>query len=486
MTNPNITNPGATARPSLYDRLDQALDTPGARPWLTRWLVVSMIVLGTSGLFALPLAFGRAPGLSDMFPWFVENFHRFLVVHVDYSFVVFYLCVFAAIANITVYRLTGGAPKFLVLQYIAFRGSIIAIAGMFIPVFIAPDGVPVMSNYIPVIQSGPFYAALIILGASMGLQALMVVLNLMNRPAEDVNSHGAGIDIISLSGIASSIFYLLALGQFLYAWVLLDGAAVNHQFNEDLFWAGGHTLQFVNVSLLIAAWYATSAAVFKRVPFNPMTVVVCTMLLGLGAAATPLFTMVFEPFGGTWRQAFTDLQYIFAPATLFVAMPMIFAALGTTNKGTADKPWKNPGYVALLLSPLVFGIGGAMGLFVDGQDTRTPAHYHGMIAGITLAFIGLYYTVLLPLIHRRIQYPRLALISVWLFGISQALASTGLFLAGGHGAQRKTAGAEQSLSTFTAKLGMGLNGGAGLLAIIGGGLFVWVVVTAFISKREQQ
>lgn len=476
-----MTNTDASARPSLYDRLDKALDTPGARPWLTRWLVVSMIVLGTAGLFALPLAFGRAPGLSDMFPWFVDNFHRFLVVHVNYSFVVFYLCVFAAIANITVHRLAGGKPKFLVLQYIAFRGTVIAIAGMFIPVFIVPDGVPVMSNYIPVIQTGSFYAALIILGASMGLQALMVVLNLMNRPAEDVNSHGLGIDIISLAGIASSIFYLLAFGQFLFAWTLLDGAPVNHQFNEDLFWAGGHTLQFVNVSLLIAAWYATSAAVFKRVPFNPMTVVVCTALLGLGAVATPLFNIVFEPFGGTWRQAFTDLQYIFAPVTLFVAMPMIFDVLGKT-----DKRWNNPGYVALLLSPLVFGIGGAMGLFVDGQDTRTPAHYHGMIAGITLAFMGLYYTVFLPLIHRRIQYPRLALASVWLFGISQALASTGLFLAGGHGAQRKTAGAEQGLSTFTAKVGMGLNGGAGLLAIIGGALFVWVVVTAFISKREQQ
>ena len=102
-----MTNTDASARPSLYDRLDKALDTPGARPWLTRWLVVSMVVLGTAGLFALPLAFGRAPGLSDMFPWFVDNFHRFLVVHVDYSFVVFYLCVFAGIANITVYRLSG-------------------------------------------------------------------------------------------------------------------------------------------------------------------------------------------------------------------------------------------------------------------------------------------------------------------------------------------------------------------------------------------
>ena len=276
----------APARPSLFDRLDVALQTPGARPWLTRWLVLSLIVLGTAGLFALPLAFGRAPGLSDLFPWFVANFHRFLVVHVDYSFVVFFLCVFAAVANVTVYRLSGGSPKYLILQYIAFRGSVVAIAGMFIPVFIMPEGEPVMSNYVPVIQNPMFYAALVILAISMGLQALMVLLNLTNRPADEVKTHGFGIDMLSLAGVAAAIFYLLALGQFLYAWSLLDGAPLSHQFNEDLFWAGGHVLQFVNVALLIAAWYAVAGTTFGRVPFNPMAVVAAILLLGLGAAAT--------------------------------------------------------------------------------------------------------------------------------------------------------------------------------------------------------
>lgn len=464
---------------SLFDRLDQALQTPGARPWLTRWLVLSLIVLGTAGLFALPLAFGRAPGLSDLFPWFVANFHRFLVVHVDYSFVVFFLCVFAAIANITVYRLSGGQPRYLILQYIAFRGSVVAIAGMFIPVFIMPQGEPVMSNYVPVIQNPMFYAALVILALAMGLQALMVLLNLLGRPSDDVKTHGLGIDVLSLAGVAGAIFYVLALGQFLYAWALLDGAPLSHQLNEDLFWAGGHVLQFVNVALLVAAWYAVSATTLDRMPFNPMAAVAAILLLGLGALATPVITLVFEVFGGTWRQAFTDLQYVFAPVGLLVAVPMMLAALATT-----DKPWKNPGFVVMLLSPLVFGIGGVMGLFVDGQDTRTPAHYHGMIAGVTLAFIGLFYVVFLPLIKRRIHYPRLALASVWLFGVSQALASSGLFLAGGHGAQRKVAGAEQGLTAFSAKLGMGLNGGAGLLAIVGGALFVWVAITAIIKQRD--
>lgn len=229
----------------------------------------------------------------------------------------------------------------------------------------------------------------------------------------------------------------------------------------------------------MAAWYAVASVVLGRVPFNPFTVVSAIAVLVVAAFATPLFFMVFEVFSANWLLAFTNAQYAFAPVGLIVAVPMIISVLKTK-----EKPWKNPGYVALILSPVVFGIGGVMGLFVDGQDTRTPAHYHGMIAGVTLAFIALFYNVFLPLMKRRITLPRLSVASVWLFGVGQALASTGLFIAGGHGAARKTAGAQQGLTEFSAKLGMGLNGGAGLLAIIGGALFVWVAAMALINKQS--
>jgi len=473
-----------TVFPPLMERLNAVMDGPGARPWLIRWSVLSLIVLGTAGLFALPLAFGRAPGISDYFPWFVANFHRFLVVHVDFSFVVFFLCIFAAVAHIAAHRLSGGRPRYMVLQYLAFRGAVIAAGCMFISVFLVSQGEPVMSNYVPVITSPLFYLSLLVLALSMVLMAVFVLLNLVNRPEDATNTHGFGIDVLSLSGIASALIYLLAFAYFIYVWSLLDGTLIEgqpitHQFNEELFWAGGHVLQFLNVTLLVGAWYAVGSAVLNRAPFNPMAVVTAIVLLVVTAFITPVFFTVFEVFSADWLLAFTNWQYAFAPIGLIVAVPMAWGLLKT-----ADKPWKNPGYVALWLSPVVFGIGGVMGLFVDGQDTRTPAHYHGMIAGITLAFIALFYTVFLPLLNRRITLPRLSLASVWLFGVGQALASTGLFIAGGHGAARKVAGADQGLTAFSAKLGMGLNGGAGLLAIIGGALFVWVAATALINTQS--
>jgi len=467
----------APTRPSLMTHLHTAMDEPSARPWLTRWTVLALIVLGTAGLFALPLAFGRAPGISDYFPWFVTNFRRFLVVHVDYSFVVFFLTLFAIVAHISAYRLSNGQPRFLMLEYLAFRATVVAVAGMFIPVFIVPEGTPVMSNYVPVITSPLFYLSLVVLASAMALMAAFVLLSLFSGKQKN-------IDTLSLVGIAGSMIYLLAFAYFLYAWAVLNGQRIpglepSQQFNEELFWAGGHMLQFLNVTLLIGTWYTVASALLGRAPFNPKIIVVGLGLVVLAAFATPLFFTFYEIFSARWMMAFTTMQYAFAPVALIVALPLLKVVLGHP-----DKPWKNPAYVALLLSPVVFGIGGIMGLFVDGQDTRTPGHYHAMIAGVTLAFMALFYAVILPLLKRRITYPRLSLASVWLFGVGQALASTGLFLAGGQGIARKTAGAEQDLNAFTAKLGMGLNGGAGLLAIIGGAFFVWVCAAALLNHKN--
>ena len=472
----------ATTKTPLMERLAPALDDYSVRKGLYQWVFFGIAAIGISGAFALLLAFSRIPSIQDIFPWPLDFFKKGLVVHVVFSFVVFFLSVFAAVAHITAARLGNGQPKFPTFGYLAYRLTIVSFVFLFVPAWMN-RGEPMLNNYIPVITDPLYYMALLALGVAMALMALRVILNLpAHLKKRDPKEHGMGMDILTLSGVGASVFYLFSFAYVIVAWFQLgtpDGMP-DHQYNEELFWAGGHVMQFVNVAITIGAWFAVSAAVLGRAPFNPMVVVACIGVLALGVFITPVFYILWESFSAGWIQAFSDLQYIFAFATLPVALIAFKALPGLIKNGSA--PWRDPGMLAVTLSPLVFGMGGVMGLFVDGQDTRTPGHYHAMIAGVTLAFIGLYFSIFLPLIRRQVGKRKMAFATVWLFFIGQGIAAIGLFIAGGHGTQRKVAGAEQGLSSLGAKIGMGLNGGGGLMAVIGGAFFVWIVTTALLKK----
>jgi len=59
----------------------------------------------------------------------------------------------------------------------------------------------------------------------------------------------------------------------------------------------------------------------------------------------------------------------------------------------------------------------------------------------------------------------------------------GLAWSGGYGVQRKTAGAAQGLENLPEIIGMGMMGAGGGISIIGGILFVIVMIKAF-KQRE--
>ncbi|MBL8666856.1 MAG: hypothetical protein JNM48_05290, partial [Rhodospirillales bacterium] len=85
-----------------------------------------------------------------------------------------------------------------------------------------------------------------------------------------------------------------------------------------------------------------------------------------------------------------------------------------------------------------------------------------------------------PMLGREAGSPRRQRLILRLFAWGQLAACIGLFAAGGHGAPRKVAGAAQGLHDVVAKIGMGLNGLGGLIAVIGGILFIWTVGSALL------
>jgi hypothetical protein len=140
---------------------------------------------------------------------------------------------------------------------------------------------------------------------------------------------------------------------------------------------------------------------------------------------------------------------------------------------------------ALAAGALVFLFGCALGLFVDGADTRTPAHYHGVIGGMNIAFYGLFYVELLPVLGAKRPKQRLALATIIVYALGQSLFVAGLFLAGGMGAARKSMGAGLETGDFAAVFALALRDLGLLLAVLASATFVVVSLVALCRKPDR-
>jgi len=337
---------------------------------------------------------------------------------------------------------------------------------LFVPALL-DRGEPTLNNYVPVIIDPLYYAGLAVMAVSMALAVLRLLLNLRGATVAS-NPMPAAM-------AAAGLVFTVALICFAVAFALLAGDEPSHGFNEELFWGGGHVLQFLNTLLLIVAWSVLAAHAFGPSVLGRGVIFVASGLMVVSVLPAPLFYLLFEPFSADQTDAFTNLQYALAPPTILVA-----GAIAARLK--RPLPWREPAFLFLVLSVAVFAAGGVLGLFVDGADTRTPAHYHGVIAGVTLAFMGLFYVTFLPLLDRPLKRGKLLFAQIYLFAGGQLAACIGLFLAGGFGAPRKTAGDAQGLEEMGAIVGMALNGIGALFAVVGGILFIWMAAAALLKS----
>jgi cytochrome c oxidase subunit I len=445
--------------------------SPAARRELKHWAGLAVLALALAGLFALLLAVSRIPGSENVIAWPATFFRKGLVIHVVFAFVVWFLAVFAALCLLMVDALGGGRARAAFLG----RLAVLLATGGFILLLIPAlldRGTPTLNNYIPIITDPMYYTGLGVLAAGL----LMAVLRLWASAAGGI----AWTRPPAVAIIGASVLFVLALTCAALAWDALDGRTPDHAYNEDLTWGVGHVLQFVNAALLIGAWQMLAQATVGRNSLPPALFQAAIALLVAGGTVGPILYFAYEPFSAAHRDAFTLLQYAMAPSTTVAAIGLGAAILARRRE--APLPWDDPGFLCLILSPLVFLVGGFLGLFVDGTDTRTPGHYHGVIAGVMLAFFGLFYRLILPRLGHDVGRGRAVRAQVWLFGVGQTLASIGLFWAGGAGAARKTAGAAQGLEGIAQIGGMALNGVGGVIAVAGGLMFIWTTGRAVVHK----
>jgi hypothetical protein len=453
------------ATPSLSASAAFPVLADSRRALAVAWLWLAIAALVGAGLFSVLLVLSRAPYVKDLFP-LVDFFRVALIVHVDLSVLVW----FAAFAGI-VWTLNGTArlieAGWTALAFCA-TGTLLMCAAPFLEV--AP---PVMSNYVPVLDGRVFLTGLLVFSAGSALlvlRAMLAVTRVGTRPDGDA--------ALRFGLNAAAVSAAVALIAFAWSWLELPSSLDGKAYYEVLFWGGGHVLQFTWTLLMFAAWLWLADGIGAQAPLSPR---IAILLFGIGLAsvfATPVIYLAYDVVSVEHYRMQTWLMRIGGGLAI---VPFAAAVAWAMYRAPKPGPEARPLRASLFWSLVLFGAGGLIGLAIHGSNVKIPAHYHGSIVGVTLAFMGLAY-YLLPRLGYGAPRGRLATLQPTLYGVGQLGHVIGLLWSGGYGVQRKVAGSEQVLRGAEQVAAMGLMGLGGLLAVAGGLLFIIVVIQAMRAR----
>ncbi|MEO5357715.1 MAG: cbb3-type cytochrome c oxidase subunit I [Nitrospirae bacterium YQR-1] len=424
------------------------------------WLFLGISSLVFAGLLSVILVFSRTPYVQNIFP-LIKDFKVALVVHVDLSVLIWFVAFAGVLWS------TYGSGRLLWLGYVSLFFCAFGTLTIALSPFLG-SGHALMNNYIPVLNEKFFLAGLIIFLFGffiLSLRSLIVI-----RVQEAFKSLDAAVQLgLKLSGFIG-IMSVLAI---VYTYFKIPSGLDETKYYEILFWGGGHIMQFMHTLLMLIAWVLLACKCgidFPKLPSWFFSVVF--LVVFIGSMVSPCIFMTAAVETVRFREAFTTLmEWGIGYSVVIVALMVLYGLIKRKEKHN------NHLLAALMSSVLLFGAGGMIGYLINGVNVTIPAHYHGAIVGVTLAYMGLTYLYLPGLGFSNVTV-KLAALQAYLYGAGQLMHISGLAWAGGYNVQRKVTGMEQGLDTVKKIAGMSLMGLGGVVAVLGGFLFLYVTLRA--------
>ena len=452
------------------------------------WLKNGIWALALAGFYSIVLVILRTPQLSQIISD-KSVFKSSLVIHVNLS-------VLAWLLSITCIIWSYGSRR-LYFSNIFSKLALAGIALMTISPLIGQSN-PIMNNYVPILENVWFIIGLSLFGSSILYFSILVFINSFHDfPLKEEKYTAQILPVVKLT---SSLMYIMVWGCFALSYK--EVMALSNIFPieidyyyELLFWSGGHLLQFIYTQIVMFVWLVLAelwigkGLIYYKV-YSSLFIInfILSLFVFYGHLAYQMPEYEFTVF-------FTKhMQYCggIAP-TLLMAVLII-----DIFKFTRIKNHLSFVAIAFMASILVFFAGGLIGVLISGINLSIPAHYHGSIVGISIGFLGFAYifcfrdsvfatpdqtlskklfTFSLSLKQPIYGSNSLSCYSKWpniqliIITFGQLLHIAGLALAGGYGILRKNPDGEIALA---AKFYMGILGGGGLIAIIGGLMFVYI------------
>lgn len=344
---------------------------------------------------------------------------------------------------------------FTYLCYLAFIGTLLMVISVFLP-----NAEPIKNNYVPVINNTCFLSGLIIFIASILFYSILSTKSHNLKIHQDVALGVQGISIIFICAVLCFTMSYYTIHKNNYFSII--------SFYENVFWGGGHILQMAFSQALLIVYLIMLGTNNKLLNKNLINTIF--IINTLSTVIGPI-VYIYHPSDSQFAIDF----FIWHMRTLGGIIPIFVFILTLFNLKTLLKNH----YHSLICTTLLFSYGGILGILTIHGNVTIPAHYHGSIVGMTLAFMGFIYW-LLPKLNFGNTNNFYTNLQIYVYSLGQFLHITGLEWLGGYGALRKVA----YLPDTASKIAKHCFTLGGLMAIIGGCMFVVIVLLQICKKKS--
>ena len=471
--------------------------------------VVATVALLVGGIAALLVLLTRwqAVHLLD-----ATQFYRWLTIHgmnMLIFFILFFEMAVLYFASAVILNTRVAGPKW---GWAAFGLMVLGTLMVEWTMFTGRADV-LFTSYVPLRAHWAFYLGVILfaVGAIIVTAIFFATIGVAKRE----RTYEGTVPLVTFGAITAAIIAAITLlhGAAIYIptflWSL-DLMPADAQVYRLVWWGLGHSSQQINVAAMVSIWYLLGGLTVGAVVLNEkISRTAFVLYIAFISMASAHHLLVDPGFGPSWKVVNTSyFMYMAVLASMLhgftvpagVEMGMRLRGFTQGIFGWLKRaPWGDPGFSAMAFSVVIFGfVGGITGVtfgteqinIIAHNTLRIPGHFHAtVVAGTALAFMGVTYYVIPLIFRKKVAFYPLAKLQPWLFAGGMTVFSMAMTFAGTFGIPRRHydvtfAGAQFDVQYSPATdLVMAIMAIGGLVAIVGGGIYILVTVWSVFFGR---
>jgi cytochrome c oxidase subunit 1 len=369
------------------------------------------------------------------------------------------------------------------------------------------------TSYVPLKASPWFYLGVILF--AVGALLVVAIFFATLAVAKRERTYTGSIPLVTFGAATAAIIAVITLGHgaAIYVPTLLWSLGigkVDAQIYRLVWWGLGHSSQQINVAAMVAVWYLLGALTVGSVVINEkisrIAFTLYVLFISMAAAHHLLVDPGLPPTWKVWNTSYAMYLAVLASMIHGFTVPAgieLGQRLRGYTKGLFEwlrrAPWGDPGFSALIFSIIIFGfVGGITGVtfgteqinIIAHNTLRVPGHFHAtVVAGTTLAFMGLTYYVIPLIFRKKVAFWPLARIQPYLFATGMLIFSVAMTFAGTFGVPRRHYDISFAQAPFDFQFSPAVDlvitamAIGGLLAILGGAIYIAITVwSVFFGK----